>query len=287
MKRIASIALLALLSVFLALPAAAQQGSVTAGPSFSAGVWWSPAFNYKDTLAANSTTGTAGTSYSITLYNPFEVTADGRMYWPWSGTAAFVVGSLGSSNQETVTSYTASSGCSYGQTAHNGCTISATYTYAHGPGDYIASNTSGYGEALLDASNHNGGIVYWVTDSGVVTLSTIGTTTTMCTNCLPALGIVMGVVARVETTITSACTGWELGDGTTAARFTANNTGLTAGTVSGANVDWYFGAATPAAGTGPWNTSQKSLVLTCAGGDAGAGAVRAKVFGYTLATPNF
>ena len=100
--------------------------------------------------------------------------------------------------------------------------------------------------------NHNGGIVWFVQDGGVITLSTTGTTTTVCTNCIPAQSIVMGVVARVETTITSSCTGWELGDGTTADHMTpvkvTGVTGLTsvdasgshtcAVTVTGATVCW-------------------------------------------------
>src|SRR5271154_6360673 len=118
---------LALLSMFLAQPALAQQPSTLGGPSFSAGVYFSPNYNYRTTLAANSPTGTAGTSYSITLFHPFIVTADGHQYWPWSGTAAFQVGNLGSGTQETVTSYTASGGCAQGQTAINGCTISASF----------------------------------------------------------------------------------------------------------------------------------------------------------------
>lgn len=115
-----------------------------------------------------------------------------------------------------------------------------------------------------------------------VTLATGATTTAVGTaTFIPALSIILGVTGRVTTTITSACTGWEIGDSTTAARFTANNTGLTAGTKA-TNTGAFLTTAIASATTGMYQAAAEALQITCAGGDPGAGAVRVSAFGFTL-----
>lgn len=116
-----------------------------------------------------------------------------------------------------------------------------------------------------------------------VTLATGATTTAVGSSTfIPANSVILGVTGRVTTTITSACTGWEIGDTTTAARFTVNNTGLTAGTKAtntGAFIN--TGIATGAT-TGIWQGTAEALQITCAGGNPGAGAVRVTAFGFTI-----
>lgn len=107
--------------------------------------------------------------------------------------------------------------------------------------------------------------------SELLTLSTSGTTTNTSANLLPSNSIIEAVVARVTTTIGTA-TDWRLGDSTTAGRFTAANTNLTAGTtdVGLVHVD-VAGAA------GPRQTSAATVRVTTTGIPS-AGAIRITVF---------
>ena len=124
------------------------------------------------------------------------------------------------------------------------------------------------------------------TNFGATTLSTGSTTTTTGVSCLPANSIIDAVVARVTTTITSACTGWELGDGTTAARFSSNNTGLTAGTTTdAAHIGTFNNTGIASATTGIWQASAHAIVVTCAGGNPGAGAIRIIVYSHSPTAP--
>jgi hypothetical protein len=76
---------------------------------------------------------------------------------------------------------------------------------------------------------NNGSYFQPFINSELITLSTGGTTTDSSANLLPAGAVIDMVQGVVNTTITASCTGWELGDPTTAARFTSNDTTLTAG----------------------------------------------------------
>lgn len=256
--------------------------------SYGSGIFYSPAYNYKTYVLSGGST--AGGSYTITMAKPWIVLPDGRQVGVFSTSASITIGQ--GSNQETVTPSSVSSGCGsfntnagFGGRASNPCTITATFSNAHGIGELVQSGTSGIAEATYDAGQFGGGLVYWVTDGGIVALGTGATTTTVCTACIPVNGLVLGVVARVTTTITGTCSGWELGDGTTATRFTANNGTLTAGTVSAANLQTTSGVASTT--TGMLNiTSAKNIVNTCATGNPSAGALHVRAFGLLLATPN-
>jgi hypothetical protein len=117
-----------------------------------------------------------------------------------------------------------------------------------------------------------------------VTLATGATTTAVGTSTfIPANSIIMGVTGRVTTTITSSCTGWEIGDATTAARFTTNNTTLTAGTKS-TDTGAFLTTGIASATTGMYQATAEALQITCAGGNPGAGAIRVTAFGFA-ATP--
>lgn len=124
------------------------------------------------------------------------------------------------------------------------------------------------------------------TNDGPTTLATGAATTVTGQSCLPANSIIDGVVARVTTTITGACTGWELGDATTAARFTTNNTNLTSGStaVPLSGSAWTTGIAS--ATTGMSQTSASAITITCAGGNPGAGAIRVIVYYHNFTNPS-
>lgn len=118
------------------------------------------------------------------------------------------------------------------------------------------------------------------------TLATGATTTDTGLNCLPANSIIDAVVARVTTTITAACTGWELGDATTAARFSSNNTVLTAGTTTdAAHIGTFNNTGIASATTGVWQAAAAKVRITCAGGNPGAGAIRVIVYYHSPTAP--
>jgi hypothetical protein len=124
------------------------------------------------------------------------------------------------------------------------------------------------------------------TSFATTTLGTGATTTDTGLNCLPANSVIDAVVARVTTTITAACTGWELGDASTAARFSSNNTTLTAGTTTDAtHIGTFNNTGIASATTGTWQATAAKVRITCAGGNPGAGAIRIIVFYHTSTAP--
>ena len=83
----------------------------------------------------------------------------------------------------------------------------------------------------------------------------------------------VGVTGVVNTDhYLSLRTGWELGDATTAARFTANDTTLTAGEKAIGKVQWTTGVASATTGVSNAGTAAK-IRITCAGGNPGAGKI--------------
>jgi hypothetical protein len=111
-----------------------------------------------------------------------------------------------------------------------------------------------------------------------ITLSTSGTTTDSSANLLPANSIIESVVARVTTTITTA-TDWQLGDPTTAGRFTAPNSTLVAGTTDVGLVHIDQSAA-----AGPRQTAAAKVRITTTG-TPGAGVIRVTVFYRQFVAP--
>lgn len=135
--------------------------------------------------------------------------------------------------------------------------------------------------AALNQATANGANLAITSASEEITLSTSGTTTDSTANLLPAGSIILGVVARVTTTITTA-TDWSLGDGTTAARFAAANSTLTAGTTSIGLAHWSGAISTLAAG--PSQAAAAKLRITTTG-TPGAGKIRVTVFALTHTAP--
>ena len=115
----------------------------------------------------------------------------------------------------------------------------------------------------------------------LLTLSTSGSTTDTAANLLPAGAIIEAVVARVTTTITTA-TDWKLGDGTTADRFSAAESTLTAGTTKIGLNHHKGGVSTDAAG--PTQASAAAVRVTTTG-TPGAGAIRITVFWRKFVAP--
>lgn len=135
-------------------------------------------------------------------------------------------------------------------------------------------------------SSWQGGSSACETSFAPTTLATGATATDTGLNCLPANSIIDAVVARVTTTITSACTGWELGDATTPARFSSNNTVLTAGTTTdAAHIGTFNNSGIASATTGIWQATAAKVRITCAGGDPGAGAIRVIVYSHSPTAP--
>lgn len=148
-----------------------------------------------------------------------------------------------------------------------------------GPVFYCWNGTT-YGVCGGSTGTVNGAaMVPFICDTNA-TLSLVATTTSVGgSTCLPKNAFIIGVTGRVTTTITGACTGWEIGDATTAARFTVNNTGLTAGTVA-TNTAGFQSTAIAVAATGTAQAAAEALQITCAGGNPTAGVIRVTAFGF-------
>jgi hypothetical protein len=132
----------------------------------------------------------------------------------------------------------------------------------------------------------NGAKLYFGSNSADITLSTGGTTTDSAVALIPAGAVILHVVGVVSTTISGGtCSGWQLGDPTTAGRFTANDTTLTAGETQIGMVHLSTGIASATTGMiQPVATGAAKVRVTCATGAPGAGKVRVTVF-YLQPTP--
>jgi hypothetical protein len=143
----------------------------------------------------------------------------------------------------------------------------------------IANDPIIYGDTSITTAN--GGVWKLGHLSENLTLSTSGTTTNTSASLLPANSIIEAVVAYVTTGITVA-TDWKLGDSTQAARFTAAQTGLIAGsTVVGLN---HVDPTVATANLGPVQTSAATVRVTTTG-TPGAGAIRITSFFRSFTAP--
>lgn len=133
----------------------------------------------------------------------------------------------------------------------------------------------------------NGSKLLFGANSADITLSTGGTTTDSSTAIIPGGAWILQVVGTVSTTISGGtCTGWQLGDPTTAGRFTANDTTLTAGESQVGMVHMSTGIASATTGMiQPVATGAAKVRVTCATGAPGAGKVRVTVYYIQPTTP--
>jgi len=286
-----ALTLCALLSLASFTPLSyAQQSQTTVGSnsSYIGGMFIQS--NYANWTVQVSTGNTAtGAGNTIVLKAGYVVLPDGRAFVPFSTTVPITIFD---GSPEVVTP-SAVSGCNNTKSTATDtpfltCTITANFTQIHGAGALVTSGDAGFQEAVLDAGYNGGGAVYWSFDSGPMTLNTGGANTTYTqptlggppTNFFPANSIVLGVIGRVTTAITGTCSGWSIDDGTTAVRFTANNTGLTVGTTA-VNTGAFWNTAIAAAATGPQINGAKPLRIVCATGAATLGAVKVRAYGWT------
>ena len=116
-----------------------------------------------------------------------------------------------------------------------------------------------------------------------LTLSTTASNTTTVGNLLPANSLILGVNGTVSTTITNI-TNWQLGDTTTAGRFSAVDTTLTKGEAV-PKASWppvQIGTGVASATTGIYQAAAAKVQVATTGSSATAGAIRITVWGFTM-----
>jgi len=227
---------------------------------------------------------TANAGSSPTLDVKFQDSADGNS--PWFDLFSFTQVTGSTSNQ--VVAATRAPLPFVRAVGTVGGTSTPTFTYTlklmayKGPAVAITTNL---GAALsgtsLQVNGSSGETVAIKSISELVTLSTGGATTDTSANLLPANSLIVAVVARVTTTITTA-TDWKLGDANVAGRFTAANSTLTAGTTDISSVQWL--ANTTSANAGPIQVAAAKLRITTTGVASG-GALRITVFYIQFGAP--
>lgn len=278
MKRIASLA--AVLTILVGA-LFAQQTPVpppAVQSSFDGGVYYAPNFGKWQMQMGGNITATGSVAFLVNA--GFTTTPDGITFVPFAVNEKITVGT---GAQAEIVTISAVSGCNAtappGQPAT--CTVTATsFSNSHYIGEPITSADNGILESLAYASNTGGGLVRYVVDCGVVTLSTSGATTTS-TCFVPSLFYNQGSASRVTTTITTA-TDWEVGVLGALATFSTANATLTAGTTAFTTQ----GAVAMALSTGATTNSLVAILVTCTG-TAGAGKIHIKVWGVAPAQPAF
>jgi hypothetical protein len=143
----------------------------------------------------------------------------------------------------------------------------------------IYGTSTAVGGAVRRYGN-NAGYVEWGSVAENLTLSTGGTTTDTAANLLPADSYIESVTARVTTTVATA-TSWQLGDATTAGRFTAAQSG--AQLTAGATVVGLVHCDVTGAG-GPRQTAAAKVRITTVGTPS-AGALRITSYYRTFVAP--
>jgi hypothetical protein len=153
--------------------------------------------------------------------------------------------------------------------------VTASFSNTHGANAVVLSGDAGIFEALTDAGNQGGGLVYWAVDTGIVTLNT-GALTTTTTTKVPTNRSSIGCAARVTTTITTSAN-WAVGSTASGSSFCSANSTLTAGTTGIANQ-----IAPTSLGT---TQALEAVVFTMGTSNPGAGAIKARVWGWTPVQP--
>lgn len=117
----------------------------------------------------------------------------------------------------------------------------------------------------------------------LLTLSTSGATTDTTGNLLPANSIIMAVTGTITTAINNI-TNWQLGDASTAGRFSAVDTGLAIGeNVPKASFPpVQIGTGVASATTGVYQAAAAKVRVTTTGTQNTTGAVRITVYGFKL-----
>jgi len=135
--------------------------------------------------------------------------------------------------------------------------------------------------AVADAAVAGSSFISSLTEE--ITINLAGTTSDSVGNMLPANALILGVAFLVTETINNR-TAYSIGDATTAARFLATGSALTAGT-NGVGLAHLSGAATTLA-AGPSQPSGAKLRITTSGGTQNTtGKIRVTVFYIQAVAP--
>lgn len=246
--------------------------------SYPAGMYFSPAYSQWRGFTETAITVT-GSSTTVTLGPSIITLPDGRLVHPFGAQdsaltpIAFDMGAVAETITPTAVSVTSCPTNGDFSPPAQCVNFTGTFTNTHGTHTYVGSGSQGIQEAFADAGSNGGGLVYWQADTGSFTLSTSGLTTTT-TALVPKFFISMGASAIVKTTITTS-TNWAVGiAGSTSAFCTADST-LTANETCQTH-STLNSPAVVSQGTGT-----TAILFTVTGANAGAGAVRAKVWGLT------
>lgn len=292
-KIFAAVAAIALLTLGMSFLRPHQTHAQQASLSVSRGLGFFDSTQYSkwgaSIIAGNSATG----SQTITVCPALQATPDGRIFNPFfeavnNGFAPITIDPQSSSISETVTPTAVSlvpAPVTFpgGNPAAQCENITASFSNLHGASlapNQVISGDLGMLEAINDASFNGGGMVYFVGDTGALTLSTSGATTTSPVS-IPASFYTGGASCRVITTITTA-TSWSLGVSGTTTAFLNTSTQLTAGNTSQMT---FLGTAGTKVGTTVVPGASLTPLIVTASAAVGAGAVHCKAWGWVPAQP--
>ncbi|MGH9735439.1 MAG: hypothetical protein ACRD8A_12725 [Candidatus Acidiferrales bacterium] len=238
--------------------------------------WEAPAFAAWRTqvITGNSSTGSQTIlvkASGLALKDGYTMPCSSTFCDPFNTNTPIVVG-VGSVAETVTPSGVSVSACppSAVSTSADFCaSVTATFANVHGYAEPVVSGDAGIEEAVTDAAWNGGGLVEWFVDTGTVTLSTGGLTTTTTTK-VPSMFINEGASAYVETTITTSAN-WSVGIASHTADFCASNSTLTSGTAC-------TQVAPTLTGT---STALTAVLFTMGTSNPGAGAIKARVWGET------
>ena len=133
------------------------------------------------------------------------------------------------------------------------------------------------------AAGANGQSLASFTNTENLTLSTTASTTDTSGSLLPANSMILFVNGTVSTTINNI-TNWQLGDASTAGRFSAVDTTLTAAEAvpKTSFPPVQMGTGVASATTGMYQAAAAKVRVTTTGTTATAGAIRITTYGFTL-----
>lgn len=261
-------------------------GNIMAGAAFALGFtgrgqFKSPSDGVIEVYATNgSTRGTIITAAGSASANGIGIgTANTGFHVAGSDLLTAVGGTAVASFRPTGVLISSALGVNFDASGLSGTSDSRMFRAAAGVIGFGGATSTAAG-GIQPAQSANGATVQILGISELLTLDTGATTTDTTANLLPAGSIVLTVVARVTTTITTAAN-WQIGDPTTAGRFTPANSTLTAGTTDIGRVHITTGIAS--ATTGVYQAAAAKVRITT-NANPGAGAVRLTSF-YILITP--
>lgn len=152
MRKFLCVVLLAIAT--LVAPSANAQRVQYNGTARFSNTWDAANFGKWQLRVASGSTSTG--AYSITFpAGGYATTVQGMSFTPFTTTTRITVGT--GSTQETVTP-SAVSNCGVSNVAT--CTVTATFTYAHGAGTPVISGSGGFDEAANVANQNGGGPLY-------------------------------------------------------------------------------------------------------------------------------